>query len=776
MQNVVHPKKAKPDVIPPVRIDTIPTFLRDTPRWLLWKYDKDDRKIPLNPNGSGYASSTNPATWAPFFVAMQQYSAQKTDGIGFVFTEEDNVVGIDVDHCRNPETGELNEFAKLVLTNIQGYAEVSPSQTGIKIFTRSNDLPTGTNHEVGLECYSKGRYFTVTGQAIKNDFPDQAISTSFLHSYLEKRAIGKVSGFATLPDPDYNADRVKRELLDKLDPDLGSANQSYSFWLAVGQALHHQFEGSDEGLELWDLWSNQDGASAKYRPGECEQKWRSFNVGGGITLNTVRYYVRQQERTQALEQGEILWTADENVMAEKFLSMFYLDADDNPCLLDLDEELYAYTNNEWRPISFDNLVGEVFRFLGKVKDVTRSGELVPLKVSYAKASSLAKSIRALINRREISLRPRFWTDAPNEPAEQFIPVANGILNFQTGEMQPNTARLFATHALPFAYDTNAQCPTWTAFLNSLWPDDFEAQQCFAEMFGYILSGDLSQQKIFQIVGPKRAGKGTIVRTLDKLLGGQSVYSLSSLEMLTKNFGLGPALHSRLITVPDAQAPTVNHAEIAGLLLSISGQDPLTVDRKYKRPISVSLSTHILLCSNKPLIINEAAGALASRFINFELKHSFYNKEDFNLDAKIERELPGVFAWAMRANATRLLRGGRLIEPASSKSLIEEVTLATQPLDQFFQECIDVTNPEGVTFKSDLFETYQVWARKNGTRILQTRQKFSIDFKAHLRNLGVLIDERRKFKSATKLNEYYYAGIGLTEYGQTCLNGTVDFSS
>jgi putative DNA primase/helicase len=112
---------------------------------------------------------------------------------------------------------------------------------------------------------------------------------------------------------------------------------------------------------------------------------------------------------------------------------------------------------------------------------------------------------------------------------------------------------FTTDCLPLDYDANAPKPErWLQFLEELWPGDgkdfdMEAESTLQDMFGYLLTPDTRQQKIFLIVGPGRSGKGTIVWALVQLLGGDNC-----------------AFHTH---------------KIAELLLSISGGDPQTINRK-----------------------------------------------------------------------------------------------------------------------------------------------------------------------------------------------------
>jgi hypothetical protein len=75
--------------------------------------------------------------------------------------------------------------------------------------------------------------------------------------------------------------------LSYLDAVSYSRADDYDEWLAVGMALHSL---DDSLLDSWDKWSSQ---SAKYKPGECERKWRSFSTGGGVTLGTLAHMAKQ---------------------------------------------------------------------------------------------------------------------------------------------------------------------------------------------------------------------------------------------------------------------------------------------------------------------------------------------------------------------------------------------------------------------------------------------------------------------------------------------------
>ena len=180
----------KPDVLDP-RFDNVPEYLRGLDQWVCWEQklheNKDGSKrwtkVPVAVDGSGFASSTDPETWGTFTEAVGQYNAtESVVGIGLVIGDEyDDIIGVDIDDCREPETGELDSAIHEVLDGVDSYAEVSPSGTGIRLFLRGVSSAPGHCEaelpgEAHIEKYVTGRYLTVTGHqlvgqpdAVEND-------------------------------------------------------------------------------------------------------------------------------------------------------------------------------------------------------------------------------------------------------------------------------------------------------------------------------------------------------------------------------------------------------------------------------------------------------------------------------------------------------------------------------------------------------------------------------------------------------------------------------
>ena len=185
-----------------------------------------------------------------------------------------------------------------------------------------------------------------------------------------------------------------------------------------------------------------------------------------------------------------------------------------------------------------------------------------------------------------------------EPSD-LIACANGLLRLSTRELIPHTPTLFSENALTFNYDPEALDPVeWLAFLNSIWGDDREAIDTLQEMFGYLLTADTRQQKIFLVVGPKRAGKGVIARVLTAVLGQDNVCG-PTLGTLGQNFGLQTLIGKRAAIIADAElGGRADQQSIAERLLGISGEDATTIDRKFLPAWSGRLSTRFLILTNE----------------------------------------------------------------------------------------------------------------------------------------------------------------------------------
>ena len=146
----------------------LPDALVEREQWVCWREEERDgkpTKVPVTPGSSGFTSLTDPDTWRSFEAAVEYVETGDVEGIGFVFTDNDPIVGVDLDDCREPDTCEAEPLARDIIDRLDSYTEVSPSGTGFHVLLKG-ELPQGRNRRGSVELYDSARYFTVTGKHV----------------------------------------------------------------------------------------------------------------------------------------------------------------------------------------------------------------------------------------------------------------------------------------------------------------------------------------------------------------------------------------------------------------------------------------------------------------------------------------------------------------------------------------------------------------------------------------------------------------------------------
>jgi primase-polymerase (primpol)-like protein len=147
--------------------EDLPAPLVTREQWVGWKPQERDgkqTKVPVDPATGRYASATDPSTWTDF-ATTREHATTKAIGIGFVFTTEDPIVGVDLDDCRDPEDDTIADWARDIIDRLDSFTEVSPSGTGVHVLVEG-DLPDGRNRHGDIELYDDARFFTVTGDRL----------------------------------------------------------------------------------------------------------------------------------------------------------------------------------------------------------------------------------------------------------------------------------------------------------------------------------------------------------------------------------------------------------------------------------------------------------------------------------------------------------------------------------------------------------------------------------------------------------------------------------
>ncbi len=350
--------------------------------------------------------------------------------------------------------------------------------------------------------------------------------------------------------------------------------------------------------------------------------------------------------------------------------------------------------------------------------VAREMELV------APSDSDVKGTVSMIKNHLIVQAPAKWPEFKNDPDRD----TSGLIAFDNGILDINNGNTMIAHSpdirirahLPYSYDPTATCPQWEAFLYRVWGQSkyeplIEQLQMW---FGYMLTDDISQQKMLIMSGVARSGKSTMMRILHAMLGSHNCAS-PTLDNLTNEAHLQGMYDKLGAFLNDVSDPSpANRTAVVNRIKNIVGQDDVRINRKYQSTIEVTMRCRLNMTCNAIPNLSESSSAMVERGLFFHTPRSFKGREDSDLTEKLRAEMPGIINWAI-IGLKKLREVKRLKNHECMEERIRVFKAATSPLDVFVQSALIVREGTWAPL-SDVFKRYRDWAADNdggGTRSL-----------------------------------------------------------
>jgi hypothetical protein len=374
-----------------------------------------------------------------------------------------------------------------------------------------------------------GRYKWVDEDATVEDVPEAWVK--------------HIQGLFAAPDkkPKDKSRTYDKPSLEVIKAALDAINNDASVgrgkWVDLGQAVWQGTDGSEAGFDLFDAWSKQH---SSYDQANTRETWDSFKPHL-ITVGTLFHMAKEADPSWRDRVAGHRVSHDGRIMLDKndpFDSAIkyheHMVASDRAYLRYHRGCLYGWTGTHYVEVAPKVARSAVYQFLHEnAATIDKTQAIVPFKPRPKVVSEIVDCLDALVHQRD-GLAERetpFWIEgSPNEGRDpnDIIACRNGLLDLKTRELLPHDPLFFNFHCLPFDYDPEAKAPRWNKFVWELWPeknaDDKRARLLLGEIFGLLLTGDVSFQKIFLFIGPPRSGRGTIARILESLLGPEQVVS------------------------------------------------------------------------------------------------------------------------------------------------------------------------------------------------------------------------------------------------------------
>lgn len=399
-----------------------------------------------------------------------------------------------------------------------------------------------------------------------------------------------------------------------------------------------------------------------------------------------------------------------------------------PHLIYVGGQWLGYRGTCWTEVEPNGIRAEVQNFMDGGIDINTGEKFV---VGPREVDHVVDALKSECFRESTALESRCWLHARPRAADprMVMSATNGLLDIEWGHLMPHTADFFTRNAVGFAYDAKAPAPVgFLAFLESIWPErgvslkeagaNRQNKATLQEIMGHLLTGETKYQKIFLFLGASRGGKGVLTRLITKLLGPANVASLNAAK-LGAQFGLKSLIGKQLMVVADFRLG--RHAQNTTLmierLLNISGEDSMSIDRKFMDDWEGKLGARIILASNMEVVLPDDAGALLNRLIPLVFTKSFADNPDLTLEGRLETELPSILNWALdglRRLEARVDAHGRplgFIVPPAGEAALGRIARQGSTVKAFLDEMC-VRGRGEVVAKTDLYEAFGAWIEDN----------------------------------------------------------------
>lgn len=724
-----------------IRVDSIPQKMREREQWMGWKEiprpgrGRGLTKPPINPRTGEFGSSTDGRMWGSFGLAMEAWERFGLEGIGFALTSNTGIVAIDLDKCRDPETGALDAMATRIVERFDTYTEVSPSGRGLHIFALGK-LPAGANRIDGIEMYESGRYMTVTGQVVEKVTAVSGESKSLSPQLEERQA--EIDALHAWIDGDAAIVRHARA-----DPRFAA--------LWEGDISAYDNDDSRADLALCNMLAprcarDRNRIDRIFRwSGLIRDKWDEVHGPCTYGEGTIKKAL-DSSGTPAVKIGETSsW--DPKYTDLKNARRLVTCHGDNIRYHAGRKQWLIWDGVRWQP---DN-TGAVMRLAKETVDAMHQEALAMHDEKFARSIQSAHKMKMMV---EVACtEPGIPVTADDLDSDLYLlNCANGTLDLCTGELRPHRREDLLTRLSAVAFDPEATCPTFERFVERIMDGNDDLITYLQRCLGYSLTGDVTEKAMFILVGGGDNGKTTLIEAVRHVMGDYA--GQIPIESLLKKQSDGipndiaQLKGLRFVSASEAEA---GHSLAESKLKMMTGMGTLQARFLYGEHFTFVPTFKIFMDTNHRPQVHGRDNAIWNRLRIIPFNVSIPPEEkDKHLIDKLKAEGPGILTWLVRGCLEWQQNRG-LVEPDAVNSAVAAYREEMDKVKQFIGDCCE----QGAGFQvttQDLYEEYLLWSGEND-EISESKKAFGL----RLQGLGL---------TRCKLGgQRGWRGIGLRPVGE-----------
>ncbi|CAC5918026.1 DNA primase [Staphylococcus aureus] len=694
----------------------IPDELIELPQWVLWRAEWNEKqqqysKIPYS--YAGYkANSTNSDTWTIFDAINSIYEQNdRYDGIGFVISEHDNYIVLDIDNAID-ESSQITSNLALDMTKMT-YCEKSPSGTGLHCFFKG-ELPKERKKkrsELDIELYDNARFMTMTGESIgqREISDDQSLLNNLVERYFKQEELpetfigNNITNKSNLDDEDVINIMLKSKQKDKISNLLQGNYEPYfdSPSEAVQSLLHYlAFYTSKDKEQMERIFLNYNNLTDKWGSKRGNTTWGQLELDKAINNQSEVYVKPGKENPSKLIKKGSWW--------------FYPNDDTNRKPKFNHTIMAKFICQEYHIVRYPDADSDIYIYNTQtgIYELDKTGR------------KLRKIIRSLDNLKDNSVKEvRNYIvdmcDVRSVVNNEYVAVKNGLVHYHTKIFRTFTPDIFVIDKLPTAYNPNAYDEFVDTTIQKVSCNHETTIMNIYEMFAQVLYPKILIDKIIYLLGTVADnGKSTVQHMIKATFDSGGRISSVSPQRLANNHFAGSSIYGKMANMVD-DLPNIEIEDAGNIKTAITG-GYLEIEQKGKASQSVRMQTPFIIASNHYPKFKESGEQINKRLHIIPFNYSFKDDQErlsvtestnkiYNKSAK-----EYVLKLAIDTLADMLQRDGSYITPneRSDKSA-ELFSDNNNPLSEYLENRnIDffLNNPGAETYKD-----YKVWCHSNFIR-------------------------------------------------------------